>query len=106
AEWCAQGTRSYRGDPVVDGIAWDPRYSRWIERMGHGEAVVGAVESFPEEERSVLRTQSIVSLAYFPITVDGGLWGCVGFDDCEDVRDWTGSRPDALRKARGLPGAA
>jgi PAS domain S-box-containing protein len=106
AEWCAQGTRSYRGDPVVDGIAWDPSYSRWIERMGHGEAVVGAVESFPEEERSVLRTQSIVSLAYFPITVDGGLWGCVGFDDCEDVRDWTVSDLDALRTAAALLGAA
>ena len=106
AEWCAPGTRSYRDNPVVDGISWDPSHSRWIERMAQGEAVVGAVESFPQQERSVLRTQSIVSLAYFPITVDGGLWGCVGFDDCEDVREWSVSDLEALRTAAALLGAA
>ncbi len=106
SEWCAPGTRSYRGDPVVDGLAWDPSHARWVERMRRGEAIVGAVEAFPEQERPVLRAQSIVSLAYFPITVDGGLWGCVGFDDCEEARDWSVSDLEGLRTAAALLGAA
>jgi PAS domain S-box-containing protein len=106
AEWCAPGTRSYVGDPIVDGLAWEPNHARWVERMRRGEAVVGAIETFPEQERPALRSQSIVSLAYFPITVDGDLWGCVGFDDCEDLRDWSVSDLEGLRTAAALLGAA
>src|SRR5436190_3821395 len=106
AEWCAPGARSYLQDPIVDGLAWEPNHARWVERMRFGEAIVGAVETFPEQERPALRSQSIVSLAYFPITVDGGLWGCVGFDDCEVVRDWSVSDLEGLRTAAVLLGAA
>jgi len=106
AEWCAPGARSYVGDPIVDGLAWEPHHTRWVERMRRGESIVGAIETFPKEERPALRSQSIVSLAYFPITVDGALWGCVGFDDCEDLRDWSVSDLEGLRTAAALLGAA
>jgi PAS domain S-box-containing protein len=106
AEWCAPGQRSYVGDPIVDGLAWEPNYERWLDRMRLGEAIVGAVETFPERERPALRSQSIASLAYFPVTVDGALWGCVGFDDCEEVRDWSVGDLEGLRTAAAILGAA
>jgi GAF domain-containing protein len=87
AEWCSPGTRSHLDDPLVDGLGWEPDHTRWVERMRAGESIIGAIETFPEQERPALRHQSIVSLAYFPITVDGGWWGCIGFDDCDGVRD-------------------
>ena len=106
AEWCAPEARSFVGDPIVDGLAWAPNHTRWLERMRRGEAIVGAIETFPPQERPALRSQSIVSLAYFPITVDGALWGCVGFDDCGDARDWSVSDLEGLRTAAALLGAA
>src|SRR5438876_1009404 len=106
AEWCAPGTRSYRGDPVVDGLVWEPDHTRWVERMRAGKSIIGAIETFPEQERPALRSQSIVSLAYFPITVDGIWWGCIGFDDCEGVRDWSVTDLEGLRTAAALLGAA
>src|SRR5205823_4074098 len=60
----------------------------------------------PEQERPALRSQSIVSLAYFPITVDGIWWGCIGFDDCDGVRDWSVTDLEGLRTAAALLGAA
>ena len=106
AEWCAPGARSFLGDPVVDGLPWEPDHARWIERLQLGEAMVGAVETFPERERPALRSQSILSLAYFPIAIDGELWGCVGFDDCEDARDWSVTDLEGLRTAAAVLGAA
>ena len=106
AEWCAPGARSYRGDPVVDGLTWEPDHTRWVERMRAGESIIGAIETFPEQERPALRSQSIVSLAYFPITVEGTWWGCIGFDDCDDVRDWSVTDLEGLRTAAALLGAA
>jgi PAS domain S-box-containing protein len=106
AEWCAPGVRSFVGDPVVDGLPWEPDHARWIDRMRQGEAIVGAIETFPERERPALRSQSIVSLAYFPIAIDGELWGCVGFDDCVDAREWSVSDLEGLRTAAAVLGAA
>ncbi|HEX9299010.1 MAG TPA: PAS domain-containing protein, partial [Actinomycetota bacterium] len=106
AEWCAPGARSYLGDPIVDGLGWEPHHARWVDRMRAGESIIGAVEMFPEQERPALRSQSIVSLAYFPITVGGAWWGCVGFDDCEGVRDWSVTDLEGLRTAAALLGAA
>src|SRR5262245_31158283 len=106
AEWCAPGARSYRDDPIVDGLAWEPNHTRWVDHLRQGEAIVGAVETFPERERPALRSQSIVSLAYFPVVVDGELWGCVGFDDCDEVRDWSVSDLEGLRTAAAILGAA
>ena len=106
AEWCAAGVRAFLRDPALDGLPWEPDHARWVRRMRAGEAVVGAVEGFPECERPVLRSQEIVSLAYFPITVDGEFWGCIGFDDCEADRDWSLSDLDGLRTAATLLGAA
>ena len=74
--------------------------------MRAAESIIGAIETFPEQERPALRSQSIVSLAYFPITVEGTWWGCIGFDDCDDVRDWSVSDLEGLRTAAALLGAA
>ena len=106
AEWCSPGTRSHLDDPLVDGLGWEPDHTRWVERMRAGESIIGAIETFPEQERPALRHQSIVSLAYFPITADGGWWGCIGFDDCDGVRDWSVSDLEGLRTAAALLGAA
>ncbi|HTG48235.1 MAG TPA: PAS domain-containing protein [Actinomycetota bacterium] len=106
SEWCAPGVRSFLLDTALDGLPWEPDHHRWVEMMRTGEAVVGSVESFPEVERPALRAQEIVSLAYFPVTVDGEWWGCIGFDDCERDRDWTFADLDGLRTAATLLGAA
>ena len=106
SEWCAPGVRSFLLDSALDGLPWEPDHHRWVECMRAGEAVVGSVASFPEPEQPALRAQDIVSVAYFPVTVDGGWWGCIGFDDCERDREWSFADLDGLRTAATLLGAA
>ena len=106
AEWCADGVRPMMGDPLVDHRPWADGFQRWAERMPLGEAIVGAVVDFPASEAADLRSQDIVSLAYYPVTIDGSWWGCVGFDDCTRERDWSHADLDGLRTATALIGAA
>ena len=92
--------------PSVDHRRWSDGFERWAERMPLGEAIVGAVADFPASEAADLRAQDIVSLAYYPVMVDGVWWGCVGFDDCTRERDWSNADLDGLRTATALLGAA
>jgi signal transduction histidine kinase/ActR/RegA family two-component response regulator len=48
----------------------------------------------------------VLSILEAPIFVDGELWGDVGFDDCNEERDWLPAEMDAVRAAAGLLGAA
>lgn len=41
-----------------------------------------------------------------PITVDGKLWGHVGFDDCTTERDWNSAELDILRIVADMIGGA
>jgi PAS domain S-box-containing protein len=48
-------------------------------------------------------TRSIVGV---PVFVEGVWWGFLGFEDCEQEREWSAAESDALRAAAGLIAAA
>lgn len=107
AEWCAPGVSSQFDNPLLTDIPWtEGGFDRWVELMSRGDVVVGEVAAFPGTEREELARQGIVSLASFPVFVDGMWWGCIGFDDCVGVRDWSGAELEALRAAASVLGAA
>jgi PAS domain S-box-containing protein len=106
AEWCAPGVAPTTGHPPVTVSRWDQGFGRWVDAMRAGLPVVGAVAEFPEAEVGDLRSRDIASLAYFPVTVDGEWWGCIGFDDCVRERDWPANGLEGLRTAATLFGAA
>lgn len=45
-------------------------------------------------------------LAEVPLLVDGEWWGCLGLDDCNEEREWSGAEIEALRAAARIIGAA
>ncbi len=106
AEWCAPGVASQMANPDLQVSPWEDGFARWVPLMDAGGAVVGPLESLPEPERSLLGQQGIVSLAFFPVTVDGAWLGCIGFEDCEADRNWSLGDLDGLRTAAALLGAA
>ena len=61
---------------------------------------------FPPAEQQEYRAQGIASLAYYPITVEGEWWGCIGFEDCDGPRAWVLSDLDGVRTAAAMLGAA
>jgi PAS domain S-box-containing protein len=106
AEWCGPGIPTQRDNRVLTGPTWgEAGFARWERSMLAGEAIVGAVSSFPDDERRELQGQDIRSLAAIPIFVGSAWWGCIGFDDCLTERDWR-EELDALRASAGVLGAA
>ena len=107
AEWCAPGVESQFGNPTLNGAGLRRHgFGRWIELMTSQETVHGVVREFPEEERAELIRQQIVSIASFPVFVDGAWWAFIGFDDCFVERRWSRHELDSLRAVAGMLGAA
>jgi PAS domain S-box-containing protein len=107
AEWCAPGVASQFGNPALHGAGLrSDGFDRWIRLMTSQETVHGIVRDFPEEERAELTRQEIVSIASFPVFVDGAWWAFIGFDDCFREREWSRHELDSLRAVAGMLGAA
>jgi PAS domain S-box-containing protein len=106
AEWCAPGVPSMADHPGLRRSPWLPRFERWVDAMSAGQPIVGDVDTFPPAEQQEYRAQGIASLAYYPITVEGEWWGCIGFEDCDGPRGWVLSDLDGVRTAAAMLGAA
>ena len=85
---------------VADGM------SRWLERMRQRLPVHGLVADFPASERAILEAQNIRSLVVMPVFSHDEFAGFIGFDDCENLRQWEASEFDALFAAASALGAA
>ena len=54
----------------------------------------------------MLQSQGILSLATVPIFAGEEWWGFLGFDDCEQEREWLPAEIEALRNVASTFGAA
>ena len=106
-EWCAPGISSQFTNPTLTGSPWqDNGFDRWARLLRRGALIQSRVQDLPIRERRELQDEDILSIAVFPVAVDGDWWGLIGFDDCLEARDWTGADLDALRAAATVLGAA
>jgi PAS domain S-box-containing protein len=106
SEWCAPGVPATPAGPGLDATAGPAGFERWVDAMTAGQPIVGDVETFPENEREAYLSQGVRSLAYYPVTIEGEWWGCVGLEDREAPREWTLSELDGARTAAAMLGAA
>ncbi len=106
-EWTASGTKPQISNDRLQNI---PRreigLDRWAEALGNGGFVCGAVRDFPDEERPILESQGVRSVAITAIFAGGEWWGNLGFADCQREREWTLGELEALRAAADILGAA
>ncbi len=95
-EWCRQGTKSQINDPKLNDVSVDP-YGKWEEALACGNSISGQVSSLGEGEKSLLVYEGVKSFLVVPISIDGQLWGCIGFDDCTNERVWSKGYESALK---------
>jgi diguanylate cyclase (GGDEF)-like protein len=99
AEWAGPHVTPQIQNPSLQRLpVREAGYGRWLEAFLRGEAIGGAVRTFPEEERPLLEAQEIQSLLVVPIRVEGRLWGFLGVDDCERERAFTLEEEALLRE--------
>lgn len=87
-EWVQDGVSVQLDNPELQNLSFDGLFPRWFEALLAGQAIAGRVADFPASERAILEPQDIVSLMVVPITVEGKLFGFIGFDNCRTNYQW------------------
>lgn len=106
-EWCRFPLTPRTNDDVLQNLPYEENgLGRWAEVMAAGGVISGAVSEFPEPERERLEPHGILSLLLIPLFVEGEWYGYIGFDACEEVREWTSVEIDLLQVAAAELGAA
>lgn len=96
-EWVRRGVTPQIDNPDLQNFTIGKLCPRWVKEMESGNAIMGLVHDFPEEERSILEPQKIQSLLAVPILDQGELWGFIGFDSVRSPRDWSLAEANVLR---------
>jgi diguanylate cyclase (GGDEF)-like protein/PAS domain S-box-containing protein len=79
----------------------------WFAPLKQGLALSGFPTDMPDGvAKSIFLSLGIRAILLVPITVDGKLWGHLGFDDCTTERAWSSTEIDILRTVADMIGGA
>ncbi len=102
-EWVAPGIKPEIDNPAMQDATMESMgLARWGDVLFGGGVISGPVSQLPPEEAEFLESQDIKSILVVPVEHDERVWGCMGFDDCEQSREWTSQEAFALRRAAAL----
>jgi len=95
-EWTAEGISDQLDNPELQNVSYTQSFPRWHKILSSGNIIAGSVNSFPEGERQMLKSQQILTMIVVPVFVQGAFWGFVGFDDCTNAIEWSTNETSIL----------
>ena len=104
--WAQDGWAATSDDPRLGHVRPAPHFPRWAGVLGRGDVITAKASDLPDEEGEPLSLMGTLSIVAVPVVVDDTWWGFLGFEDCEQEREWSAAETDALRAAAGLIAAA
>lgn len=106
-EWVDRKTSSQIENEELQAVPMNSSgFSRWAEILSKGALIYGNIDDFPLAEQEVLRPQEIISIMAVPVFVKEKWFGFLGFDDCENQRNWSVVESNSLIAAANILGAA
>ena len=98
AEWCAPGIAPEIDNPELQNLplATTPVLK---EALLNQKVYATKVADLPSSEQEILSAQGIESLLILPLWTKGELWGLIGLDQCDYVRDWNPLEMNFLQSA-------
>ena len=105
-EWADDGVSPQINNQILQDFPTQSKFPGQAFWLREGQPIVVKTSDLPPEKRKFFIDQDIKSLLMFPIIVDHHHWGHIGFDDCQDDRDWTNIDINSLQASAGILGAA
>jgi len=106
-EWTSPQTPPCIDCPDYQNIPMTHPLARlWKPLLESGGEVRQIVRDLPEEDRALFSKNGVRSLMVLPIHCGGELWGCVGFSDCTNEREWSPNERSILEAFSAAVGGA
>jgi PAS domain S-box-containing protein len=106
-EWTAEGYPSDLETPYYQNAKIHREgFEEQVAALMRGEARIGNTSTFNPIEKQIMASLGVKAILEVPISINGRIWGAVGFDDFEQEREWSNVEVDALKIAAGILSAA
>ncbi|MBI3506406.1 MAG: PAS-domain containing protein [Proteobacteria bacterium] len=106
-EWTAPGTARLTGSaPASERPFATEIFADWREQLLRGEMIRHDVFRLEDGKRQPLEKLGLRSILRIPVMAGATWWGTVGFDQCDDERQWTPTEIDTLRAVASFVGLA
>ncbi len=105
-EWCRTGVEPQIQNQSMQSMPYDPILLDLHKSLMAGKIYGGLVRDLPEGPRAFLSEQNIKALIVVPVSLNGSLWGFLGFDDCHQERVWAALDQSLLFAMAGRIGTA
>ncbi len=89
-EWSASGVPAEIDNPELQGLPLD-LFGEGVHKLLINKVYQAVVSQIKTDEglKELLESQDIKSIILIPIFVEDYFWGFVGFDDCNNERQWS-----------------
>jgi hypothetical protein len=88
-EWVRDPHYARIDKPEQRNLPCNDRLARWYAALNENRVISGLTKDFPASEQEFLRSQNTVSTLIAPIMMSERLWGGMGFDACQQERQWS-----------------
>jgi len=106
-EWTKKGIKSQINNPDLQNFPFiSSGFKRWVDTLKNDKPIHGLVKDFPPAERELLSIQNILSIAVLPIFIHNRWWGFIGFDQCDQEREWNETELKIFSITADIIGAA
>lgn len=86
-EWCNEGVQPEIDNlQEVDFVKELPSWKKLV--YGEGILIASDIKDLPRDAYEILAPQNIKSILCLPLYVRNKEWGFIGFDECEEYREW------------------
>ena len=100
ARWQDPRVQQWVDPSTLQNLPWAGRwFERWAEILSQNQMIAGKAQDLPEAERQHLEAQGVQSILVLPLFVGGAWYGFIGFDLCEEAREWEQAEVDLLAAA-------
>ncbi|MDX2128643.1 MAG: ATP-binding protein [Chloroherpetonaceae bacterium] len=105
-EWNNSDLKLANDSTIPEEYDYFPTFSRWYTELSQGNTIGGVAKFFPKPEAEILNHRGVKSIMIAPIFIDKEFWGFIGFDVCNDERQWFGSEDSILKAVSNILGTA
>lgn len=96
-EWCNAAIESYLGSPALSGLSYD-EFPGLYDSLSLDQPIFGLVKDSDNDLfKTTMEMQGILSYLFTPIFSDNNFWGWIGYDDCQNERQWSEEEVYALQ---------
>lgn len=88
-EWVCEPQYAQIENPEWQNLSYNDRLARWYTTLNENHALSGLTKAFPASEQEFLAPQGTISTLIVPITMSEQFWGGIGFDTCQQERQWS-----------------